>query len=953
MTALRTMRPGELEAELERRLAAAQTPRARKPARNVGRKRSGLTAMITVAFMVVFGAMAVTGVHDLDLFELDENAIAGVAAGDDWSLLDDGTGDPNNDDSALVSVFLNDSDAPTDVTYFTGGGSKDINDVTEWEHSDTDVAPDKDEILDAFAAAYNDSGDLIIYFGLDRYADNGDAQVGFWFFQSPVGLNADGSFAGAHEIGDLLVLSDFTNGGNIAHIDVYQWVGSGGDTNGTLDTVATGVECEIATGGDFVCAESNEGTETAPWPYTPKFGDPGTFPSGTFYEGGLNLTALGLDIGCGGSFLAETRSSQEATAQLKDFALGTFALCGLEVTKTGDELGKIGDPADYTIEVENTGVIDLYAEDITDTLLGDLLDPTNPFVTSDDCGPAGTVLAPSDTCTITATRTIQAGDPDPLPNTVTATYDSNAALDGTDVTDSDSHSVNLFQPSVTIDKSGTTLSKVGDDVTYDYLITNTSSADSPDLILDSLVDAGDNNGGAGLGDLTSLTGYDTDCDELASGESCSFSITYTVLAGDDDPLNNTVTVHYHPDGFPNDITDSDDHEVNLFQPSVDIDKTGDELGKVGDAVNYTITVTNTSSADSPDLSCDISDAMLGIDKQDVILGPGDTDVTNDSYVVQAADPDPLENTASVTCTVVGFGNVIGPETDSHSVNLFQPSVTIDKTGPTQAGVGDTVTYMFTITNTSSADSPDLILVSVIDTVIGDITGQATTGGCGTLAPAGSCNFTADYTILGTDPSPLVNVVTALYNPEGFPNEITDSDDHSLEIVGGEGCTPGFWKTHTDLWDASGSPDLAPNYNPGDDFYAAFGITVADGGSLPNTLTLEQALNLQGGGIKALARHAAAALLNSDSSVDYPYSTADVIDIFRDGIGASTLIAPDEYTLQEALAALSTANELGCPFGAGGVVPTSSVAESSLALLPGMVAILLSSAGLVGLRRRNI
>ncbi|MGH2489612.1 MAG: SdrD B-like domain-containing protein, partial [Candidatus Limnocylindria bacterium] len=152
---------------------------------------------------------------------------------------------------------------------------------------------------------------------------------------------------------------------------------------------------------------------------------------------------------------------------------------------------------------------------------------------------------------------------------------------------------------------------------------------------------------------------------------------------------------------------------------------------------------------------------------------------------------------------------------------------------------------------------------------------------------------------------------------GFAITITSGDTDPNNNFGNfqpptEGCTPGFWKTHTDLWDA-GSPDLSPNYDPTDDFYTAFGITVADGGALPDTLTLEGAMNLQGGGIKALARHAAAALVNSDSSIDYPYTTAQVIDIFRDGINASTLVLPDTYTLNEALAALSTANELGCPF----------------------------------------
>ena len=71
--------------------------------------------------------------------------------------------------------------------------------------------------------------------------------------------------------------------------------------------------------------------------------------------------------------------------------------------------------------------------------------------------------------------------------------------------------------------------------------------------------------------------------------------------GDDDPLNNTVTAHYHPDGFENDITDEDSHEVDLFQPGVDITKDGSAVSKVGDDVTYDYTIENTGSADSPNL----------------------------------------------------------------------------------------------------------------------------------------------------------------------------------------------------------------------------------------------------------------------------------------------------------------------------------------------------------------
>ena len=58
-------------------------------------------------------------------------------------------------------------------------------------------------------------------------------------------------------------------------------------------------------------------------------------------------------------------------------------------------------------------------------------------------------------------------------------------------------------------------------------------------------------------------------------------------------------------------------------------------------------------------------------------------------------------------------------------------------------------------------------------------------------------ITATRTLLASDPNPLVNTVTVRYNPAGFPNVITDTDDHSTSVtpVGNDGCTPGFWKNH--------------------------------------------------------------------------------------------------------------------------------------------------------------
>ena len=91
-------------------------------------------------------------VHDEGLFELDGNATdsAAIEPDDDWDSLN----------HALDSIFIPGSAEKdgSETTYFKGGGSKDVNDISDWGYSANDVAPDKDEILDAYAAAYEKGG---------------------------------------------------------------------------------------------------------------------------------------------------------------------------------------------------------------------------------------------------------------------------------------------------------------------------------------------------------------------------------------------------------------------------------------------------------------------------------------------------------------------------------------------------------------------------------------------------------------------------------------------------------------------------------------------------------------------------------------------------------------------------------------------------------------------------
>lgn len=265
----------------------------------------------------------VVAFHGGTQFELDRNAADGGAAGDDWENV------WNDSDSAIAIDFVDSTTEKigADVTYFKGGGSKDVNDISQWEYGATDVAPEKDEILDAFAAAYAVDGATYVYFGADRFDGSGDAQIGFWFFQNPVSLGAGGTFNGVHSVNDLLIISDFSNGGSVAEIKAYRWTGTGASN---LAEEATGADCLTAVDphGPGLCATVNDGSIATAWPFLNKAAQ--TEPAaGEFFEGGLDLGKVFPNgVPCFSSFLSETRSSTSPNAQLKDFTLGSFDTCG-------------------------------------------------------------------------------------------------------------------------------------------------------------------------------------------------------------------------------------------------------------------------------------------------------------------------------------------------------------------------------------------------------------------------------------------------------------------------------------------------------------------------------------------------------------------------------------------------------------------------------------------------
>lgn len=319
------------------------------------------------------------------------------------------------------------------------GSNKDIDLISTWEYKSSKVVPDKDNITNAYAKAYKVGGfpgsdfpghpagvheHLIIYFGADRFANNGDAALGFWFFQNDVGLGPNGTFSGEHAIGDVLVQVDFVQGGSNSEVQIFKWVGSGGDY-GPLEEIKFGASngAEVCTNDDTACAITNEQTESSPWAYTPKSGPANTFPNESFFEAGIDITALVGEV-CFSSFMAETRSSHSETAELKDFALGDFDLCSVDVQKVCNADGGITSPifdpiaetyqTRHTVTITNDGFGSIHDVALRDDKVTTTRVCSIAAISGDGIGmtpvPAGGILFPNKDTYVDIADQLGAGD---------------------------------------------------------------------------------------------------------------------------------------------------------------------------------------------------------------------------------------------------------------------------------------------------------------------------------------------------------------------------------------------------------------------------------------------------------------------------------------------------------------------------------------------------------------
>ncbi len=225
-------------------------------------------------------------------------------------------------------------------------------------------------------------------------------------------------------------------------------------------------------------------------------------------------------------------------------------------------------------------------------------------------------------------------------------------------------------------------------------------------------------------------------------------------------------------------------------PSIEIEKTGDNLSKAGDSVDYTFVISNTGNIDLERDS--VEDDVIGDISSEFpeVLDYGEEATVNISHEVPEGSGDSLTNKVEAIYSVDGNGDSSSTvsASDTHTVELFTAGVSVTKEADTdQAQVGDEVDYTITVTNDSSDNAP-LLEGTVTDDMLGLNENFS-------LDYGEEAVYNESYTITEDDPNPFINTAEVTASPDGFSNEYTAEDSWTIELISEPIVSETAWAAH--------------------------------------------------------------------------------------------------------------------------------------------------------------
>ncbi|MDQ1456480.1 MAG: hypothetical protein QOH28_2100 [Actinomycetota bacterium] len=537
-----------------------------------------------------------------------------------------------------------------DPTTFAGAGSETNNgQLNTFTYGTSGNNPPKDDVSNVYAISHNTASANEVFFGGERIVNNGSSHIDFEFLQASLNIPnpcAAGTMSGHRTQRDLLLSTDFTNGGALSGYQLYSWscngkapgtagydaakdaticdpAANGNPGSGDPQYVAVsnsvssfGVNAANITCGGWVCRDGS-GTGTP------------TLLANAFMEGGIDLTAAGF-TGCISTFLPHTRSSPSFTSVLKDFAGPVaFSNCKSPTITTSQASAGVTSGANITVglgaSVTDTATLHGAAAHVGGTVEYKLFSDANCTTqvgststkTIDGSSVNGNLVLPtSDAITPLAAGTYY----------WTATYSGDTASGGQNngvASACGAEVLTVSPPVIHVNKTADAVSvSAGTPIGFTVTVSNSGLGTAAGVTLTDALPGGNAatpvhwtiDGSTGNPAAFAITGADGSQHltlagqpiSMASGASLMVHVTAATSSTSCAAYDNTASVTTSNDG-------SDSHQAleTVNCPRIDVNKTPDHQGPVsaGTPIGFTVTVSNPGLGNASGVT--LTDALPG------------------------------------------------------------------------------------------------------------------------------------------------------------------------------------------------------------------------------------------------------------------------------------------------------------------------------------------------------
>ena len=459
---------------------------------------------------------------------------------------------------------------------------------------------------------------------------------------------------------------------------------------------------------------------------------------------------------------------------------------------------KLGDTIAYRYLVTNTGNITLTSVAVADPTIGTVTCPT----------PAAPGLAPgaSETCTANSVHTVTQADVDNGSVVDTATA-SGVDTQGDSSQPSAPSTVTIPAvapaPAVSLTKTGTVsppadqnAAKVGDTITYTYLVTNTGNVTLASVSVDDPTQGPvscPTPPAPGLDPGAQLTCTADSIHTVTQADVDNGSVTDTATANGIDTKGNLSPASNAATATINTVAATP--KVSLAKTATVAPAADQGAVKVGDAITYAYLVTNTGNVDLSSVA--VKDPTLGGVSCPLPpapgLAPGDSETCTAEtvHVVTQADVDHGNVTDTATATGTDTLGHLSPASDPATVTTPAigpaPGVSVAKIGLASGGdsnplfVGETISYSYLVTNTGNVT---LASLAVDDPTQGPVTCPAPAAPGLAPGSAETCTANTVYTVTQADVDRGSVTDTATATGTDTNGNVSPVSDPSTFVVSG-------------------------------------------------------------------------------------------------------------------------------------------------------------------------